>query len=241
MSDNIYNHFKISKRIFKEPKIEGSGLKDFFKIKKQYNNVSSKTLKKYGSQTIKSIKVVRTPIFTFLKPVFKKLLNEDKAYHLAMHATLQSNVVVSIEKQEQINIKPNPTLSKDSEVEDIGLNNEVISLNQMLEATEKYMGDKYFLYNAYDNNCQDYIMAILKANQLGNDGDVKFIKQLTTNMEGELILRSALNHITDLGTRVQQVIGAGHCLYCEGSGFQTTNRPIDYYSDFIKENIDKYH
>ena len=208
-------------------KVQGTGLKDIFTIKKEYNNVSKRTLKKYGTWDVYKMTVVRTPIFSLLGKVgvFKKLMNQDTIYHLSLHISLKSPddkyVLISVEKQDQINIKPNPKLKTDSEIREISMNNETISLNKLLENTQQYMKEKYFLYDAIKNNCQDYILAILKSNNIGSTSDVDFIKQLTTDLEGNFILRKTLNTLTDAGTRVSQLIGKGKCKFCDGCGYKT--------------------
>jgi len=208
-------------------KVEGTGLKDIFFIKKEYNNISKRTLKRYGDWQVYKITIVRTPIFNLLGKigVFKKLMNQDTIYHLSLHISLRSTddkyILVSVEKQDQINIKPNPQLKTDSEIREVSMNDENISLNKLLENTKVYMKDKYFLYDAIKNNCQDYILAILKSNNIGSSSDVEFIKQLTTDLEGNFILRKTLNTITDAGTRVSQLIGKGKCKHCDGCGYIT--------------------
>ena len=38
-----------------------------------------------------------------------------------------------------------------------------------MEKTKEYMGDKkFFGYSAKDNNCQDFIVAILRSNSIGS-------------------------------------------------------------------------
>ena len=44
------------------------------------------------------------------------------------------------------------------------------------------MGSKYFTYSAKDNNCQDFILAVLKANNIGNEEDYSFVKQDTKSL-----------------------------------------------------------
>ena len=210
----------------------GYGIKDFFKIKKEYNNISKSTINKYGNWQIQTATIVRTPIFRLLEKfnVFKKLINSNQAYHLAINLTLTANnkyQLVSVEKQDQVNIKPNPKLEDDSEIREIPLYGKIITLNELLKNTEEFMKDKYFLYDAITNNCQDYLMAILKANQIGNEEDKKFIKQLITDLEGNMFLRKTLNTLTDLGTRVSQVMGKGKpCPHCDGCGYETKYKKL---------------
>ena len=62
------------------------------------------------------------------------------------------------------------------------------------------MGRKFLPYSAYNNNCQDFLMAILKSNKLGNQTVYKFVKQNTTSIfKTSPIFTKFTNFITDLG------------------------------------------
>jgi hypothetical protein len=86
-----------------------------------------------------------------------------------------------------------------------------LTLNVMLANTEKEMGGKFLKYSAYNNNCQDFIMAVLKSNGLGDDAIYSFVKQDTKSLFSDnSFLRKVSNTITDIGARVNTAIfGAG--------------------------------
>jgi hypothetical protein len=74
------------------------------------------------------------------------------------------------------------------------------------------MGGKYFLYQAFGNNCQDFVLSVLRANNINiNNHDIDFIKQDVKNsLKNNTFLRKASNTGTDLA-RVADVAlkGAG--------------------------------
>ena len=62
--------------------------------------------------------------------------------------------------------------------------NKDLNLNQLLENTQKSIGSaKFFLYDGLKNNCQDFIIAILKANGLLTGQAESFIKQDITKIQ----------------------------------------------------------
>jgi hypothetical protein len=70
----------------------------------------------------------------------------------------------------------------------------------MMNKTKEYQGGKFFKYSAANNNCQDFIVAIFRSNNIGDDSDIKFIKQDTEQLFKDLpSLRKLSNTITDIG------------------------------------------
>jgi len=62
------------------------------------------------------------------------------------------------------------------------------------------MGSNFLTYNAAHNNCQVFILSVLKANNIGNQQDYDFVKQDTEELFNDLPnLRKLTNSITDLG------------------------------------------
>jgi hypothetical protein len=69
------------------------------------------------------------------------------------------------------------------------------------------MGNKFFTYSAKDNNCQDFLVNILKANNIGNTDDFNFIKQDTKQLFKDLpFLRKFSNSITDFAGRLDVIV-----------------------------------
>lgn len=180
-------------------------------------------LKKYGERTIQSITLKRTPVPSLLTEAlsavsfgkFGERLNKafDELFHLFMEIQLDDGTRIALEKNEVINMIVNPkgrpkTESKIVTVK-IPLNT---TLSQLLEKTKDLMGVRdFFGYSARDNNCQDFIKSIFKANDIGDDTDIQFIKQDTKQLFDRLpYLRKFANTMTDLGARFDVLYqGAG--------------------------------
>ena len=79
------------------------------------------------------------------------------------------------------------------------------TVNMLLDKTEKKMGNKYFLYSAKNNNCSDFILALLVANGLVDAENRAFVK-IETDKLFTNTFRRLTNTITDVAGGVENVI-----------------------------------
>lgn len=174
---------------------------------------------------IKSIVIKRSPVpsvisgtLSIISPTFKNRLREfDELFHLYIEITLQNNKRYLLEKNEVINMEINPRDRPNTESKEV-YNIPYTTINQLLENTKKYMTDKKFYgYSARDNNCQDFIVAIFKSNNIGDNSDIEFIKQDTKKLFDNLpILRKFSNTITDIAASADVLI--------HGKGIQNNSK-----------------
>ena len=177
----------------------GSGLMDF--IKKGFKTVKTmingrndyppaerKIISDEGEIIIKEIIVYREPLESKVNALVnlissgkfdevKKKYGYDEMYHLFMVVKLDNDVRILIEKNEVINIHLNPSIKVTAQSMPVALNNKKISFKQFLDNGQNYMGDKYFKYDAFTNNCQNYISSLLKSNGLDNPTVNSFVVQ----------------------------------------------------------------
>lgn len=162
---------------------------------------------KQGDQKITSLKVVRAPISEVISKflnvislgVFSQLQNKlgyDKLYHLS----LVVNGDTRIEKNEQISIAPYRD-ERDEEFIDIPLKGQSITIKQLMDRGANYMKDKFIPYDALANNCQDFIIGLLKPSGLSSPQIEKFIKQPVNELVDNLpqYVKNTTNLITTLG------------------------------------------
>jgi hypothetical protein len=180
-------------------------------------------LAKYGDETVVEYKLKRTPVSKLLTSALSgvslgafgkrfKRSEFDDLFHLFLEMTTSSGKRLSVEKNEVINMDLSPPSRDKEEVKNITDNIKELTINDIMETTKKYMGDKKFYgYSARDNNCQDFIVALLKSNSIGGDSDITFVKQDTKSLFEKLpFLRKFSNTITDLGASVNVITtGAG--------------------------------
>ena len=175
---------------------------------------------RYGDRTIKSIKIGRTPLPSILTKIinmvslgaFNKLVEKspyDDLFHLFCILTLDNGSVVKIllEKNEAINMKVvsnyNP---KNAEYVDVPRVPSNLTFNDLLNNARKVQGSKFFKYQSDTNNCQDFLIAVLKGSSMLNDSLSKFIKQDVKSIFKKLpITQKIINTLTNLGGAVDVI------------------------------------
>ena len=185
-----------------------------------------KILKANGNTEIDYIQVGRNPLSTTTKLAldavslgeFSKKTNKlpyDKLFHLYIIFTLKNGKNVLVEKNEVINMEMKG-IRKDAESKLVKVNKS-LTLNTVMANTKKKMGRKFLPYSAYNNNCMDFIMAILKSNKLGNQNIYKFVKQKTKSIfKNSPVFTGITNFITDLGAKIN--------ILKEGAGLKQKRR-----------------
>jgi hypothetical protein len=178
-------------------------------------------LSKYGDNIIDTITICRTPVPGILTGAlsalsggaFGKALKNapyDKLFHLFLRISIDNGMVLSMEKNEVINMDIDPPIPKDTETKPVNIPLGMTS-NELMEGAKRVQGGKFLGYSARDNNCQDFILAIFNGCNIGNQEDRDFIKQETKSLFGDNVgLRKFSNTITDLGGIANTVMtGAG--------------------------------
>ena len=139
---------------------------------------------------------------------FRNNLKNDKLYHLKLLIrTTHSNI--SLEKNEGIFISP---YHSEPHSENMIVKFQYgLTLNILLENTREFMGNKFTLYSAKDNNCQNFILSILESNKLANSQNILFTKQSTTHLFSNN-LRKLTNTVTDIASKVDIVREGGYLI-----------------------------
>jgi hypothetical protein len=179
-------------------------------------------IKKYGDSTIKAIVIDRTPVVQALQSVLNfvsggkfnerlKSMPFDKIFHLRVDITFDNDEKIAVEKNEVINMYANPKLKEGGQQKVISNIPQGLTLNHMLEEARKIQGKKYFDYSAYNNNCQDFIMALLKGSNIGTQEDYDFVKQDSKALfKNDPFLRKFANTVTDIGGKANEIMfGSG--------------------------------
>lgn len=157
----------------------------------QYNKKSKKILDLYGDYELTKIYLVRHPFskfITFLLNImtlynYEKLINESQdnfPYHslLVFEIRLPNGMkkLLLLEKNNCINICENFFINNSQEIKELKLTNRNFTINSILNSTQKRLGnEKYFNWNLYKNNCQEFTKEILKTIGKYNKKTKKFI------------------------------------------------------------------
>lgn len=184
-----------TKKTAKKTSAKGKGVKEVFtKIKEKIffpaNRLpgdSQKIFMKYRDRMVMKFTVCRKPIMNSVDRAAnlltlgkwderKKELAYDKMFHLFLIFYLRDGTKLKVEKNERINITTNLNIGS-AETMDLPYEGKN-TMDVVLDKTQKKMGDHHFFqYNAFENNCQDFVLNILAANGALSEEARKFIKQ----------------------------------------------------------------
>jgi hypothetical protein len=210
----------------KKPKqtFEGEGLFDVFTPRDHYNNTSRRTLEAFGDATITGITLSRAPIPSFFRKVintisfgkFEEALKRygyDRIFHLSMLVDVEKAGVhrrIVIEKNAVININTAIRNEPDAEYLRIPVTMPV-TLSTLMNKTQALMGNMFFPYDAFHNNCQDFIKSILQANGLLNQSALSWLYQNMSEVRKEIsgVTRAITNGITHVGAVADRILGNG--------------------------------
>lgn len=204
----------------------GGGIVDVAKAvvfgRSDYPTDQTRIIQKYGAIGIRSIRIGRTPLPSAINSVlnivtlgaFQKLVQAspyDRLFHLFCIIELDNNTKILLEKNAQINMKVvsayNP---KNTQYVDATYIPSGLTFKELLDNGQKIQGAKWFKYNATSNNCQDYIIAVLKGSSILNPELQSFIKQDVKSIFQTLpITKTVMNTVTGLGAVVDVVQKGG--------------------------------
>jgi len=197
-------------------------------------------LSKMGDQTITSAELVRSPVQSVVQQAinfvsggeFKKAIADkpyDDIFHLMIILTMEDGKKYSLEKNAIITLRPTKGRSGESSSVSVPTG---LTLNEALDKTQEAMGDAFATYSARDNNCQDFILAFLKANGMGDEADYTFVKQDVKSLFGKTsFLRKFTNTVTDIGAKVSTLI--------EGEGTKSQSKVMNAWIKHVKDVASK--
>ena len=162
-------------------------------VRLDYSPPVRKLLSEIGEFPVVGMVVRRDPIQSALHTVlnlvtlgkwnaFRQRYNYDKVFHLGIEVVVQlgdeTNAVARyvIEKNEVINVAPSKAYTRSTETWGVPLEGST-TINALLQRTQQRMGPLYFVYDAFTNNCQDFILSLLIANGLSTPFLTQVVKQ----------------------------------------------------------------
>lgn len=223
---NIYNKFKQTavgklKNVYDTVvgKSKGKILLDSIRdVKSKYPESVQRILNAVGNQKVSNIKICRSVVPKYLETLLNLLSfgqfnkakiknNFDTFYHLYMTFDV-NNKKYMLEKNQVINLSDRPRKCDES----INISGGGFTLNEMLENARQKLGDNnFFTYDAFERNCQAFITAILKANNLSTSESEKFIYQNIEGLKKDLpsYLPKVTKFLTDVGGIADTAIQKG--------------------------------
>ena len=206
---------------------QGSGIID--EAKKLYNRIlpqrqsgvlrpkSRKLLMGIANEPITSMEVIRTPIESYINNLlnaislgaFKKAI-QSLGYDKLFHLSLFINKKYVFHKIEVLTLDnaPKNLITEKSEVKNVPIPT-TFTIGQMISKTKDYMGDEKFTsYDPVNNNCQDLVLSVLKANNLSTPDLDSFIKQDAQSIFSKLpaFVGKFAQGVTDIAGRFNRLI-----------------------------------
>lgn len=112
-----------------------------------------------------------------------------------------------LEKIHVINASMNPSEKPNTDFSFIPIHSNELTINKLLEGAKRILGPKFFTYDAYDNNCQDFILAILNGSNIGTEENRKFIKQDTEELFDKIPKTKKIARVaTDIGATLDRIV-----------------------------------
>jgi len=142
----------------------------------QYNKKCQKMLEEYGNCKINKIYLIRQPFGKLVNLVFNiltlfdysKYLSESPdnyPYHPALIFEIKKDDNIKfllVEKNNCINICDSFLINKSYDLKHVSIGKKRFTLKKILKITQKRIGNyKFFNWNIYKNNCQEFTKEIL--------------------------------------------------------------------------------
>ena len=197
-------------------------------LRKSFSISDNAFYKKYAGYSIGKMTVCRTPLNSLLGKALNlitvgawqqavKKYGYDKVFHLFLTLDLIPNqpgqrlITAVFEKNETPRLYQMTTpIAKDATcmpVQEAYTGN----LFSFVQTTISQMGDNFWRYNAFTNNCQNQILNALGANNLLTRDLQNFIKQDAEKIAEELpdYSKNIVQGITDTARRARTLVGMG--------------------------------
>ena len=173
----------------------------------------------YGGHRIAAMNVVREPI----RGIYQWLLNavtggrfqqavasagHDRLFHLAVVIRLDNGMAFTLEKNQKVTVSPSKAYGNESQYRPVRVP-PGLTLARFLDNALRTMGrERFFVYEAFSTNCQDFILNLLHANRMLTPQLQAFIYQDVAGIAKEL--GGIWSHIFQAITDTAAVVTDGH-------------------------------
>jgi hypothetical protein len=201
----------------------GQVVKDFLFFPDSVMPLSSKTvLEENKNKQVKQVEIRREPVVSMVQKflnvislgryeMMKQSLGYDDVFHLYMLVSVDDGKQILVEKNERINVTDKYQKAENFEnkiITDVPSN---LTFGTMMSKAEQRMGaHRFYQYNAFDNNCQDFLLGILGANDMLKQDVQDFIKQDAQQLASSLPSKFPIfsQFITDTAGKVSEAVDA---------------------------------
>jgi hypothetical protein len=199
-------------------------------IREDFSRADKAFIGKYGNFPINKITVCRTPINKYVSKALNVITlglwqkaiatyGYDNMFHLYLLIdiidTNRGNKIITaiLEKNEtpRCHLYNTVNNSPNTETMPVSVPADKLTLNTLLTRTISSMGTSFWVYSAFKNNCQDFLMKVLSANNIISPPVAMFIKQNAQGIVSHLpsYTQSIAQSLTDTARRVRTLFGRG--------------------------------
>lgn len=197
--------------------------------RKGYSPPAVAALRKYGNWTVSTLTIRRDPISSVINAALNLVslghwnsartqYGFDKLFHLGLVIGLTSpegkHAELLAEKLAVVTLHAPKAILPNSEILRIAPPTPPVTLAVFLDKARRAMGDKFFPYDSFSNNCQDFVGSLLRANGALTPAANAFLKQdLEKLVAAQPTHTGAVaNVVTDLGARADRLVHGGQVL-----------------------------
>ena len=195
-------------------------------LRKDFSDSGKSILDKYGKQPLIGVEVFRAPLAEYTKPLFnlitmgdydkaQKKINAigiDKIFHLYVIISLKDGTKIKFEKNEVPSLGIwNGAIAPETDSKKVEPFPYDLSLDDLLENAITDMGDKFWEYDAFNNNCIDAGRGILGANGMLSGELDEFLKNPVESLKKEIpdLSTKILKGVTDFSRKARTFFGMG--------------------------------
>ncbi len=237
LSNQARGILNISTSVLRKKRLPG-----FLDYRDGLNNTSLRTLGAFGREQITEMYISRVPVssifITILNSLsfglFKDLMEDngfDKMFHLALIVVVNGKRII-IEKLAEINIDTEFENTPAHEYQKVWIDKRhIYTIDSLLFNTKRQIGNELFYdYDAFTNNCQNFIRNILSVNGLLTDENNNFLYQDIEELYNSLktrapYLQSFAKTTTRTGVLYNKLIGEGGL---KGDVLEKKKYPLNY-------------
>jgi hypothetical protein len=198
---------------------------EFFSLKRGIRSITrlirsalpyrvAKFIEDNGEKRIESITLYRSPITSVIRKLLSILslgrwdnaqskLGYDDLFHLYAVIQFSDDSRAILEKNQDINIS-DEIRNRGDGVESMPVDMKGTAggktLNELLRNTQRGMGSRFYPYDFRTNNCQDFLIAVLRYNGLESAMTTAFIKQPVDQLVKTL--PDSVTQYASLGTKI---------------------------------------
>jgi hypothetical protein len=216
-----------------------------------------KWLEENGSGVVQRLTLRRAPIESWIEFFFslvtdgkwdeaKKTAGYDKMFHLALQVEyrLPDGTIKQskMEKLSRVSFSDDVSTQPNLETQEVALGGKTFTILEMVEGAKRILGDKFYTYDAFSNNCQVFVRSLLEGVGLYTPEAKAFVFQPVDELlkEQPAWTSDFSRTITNLGAITDRLFKGGNrkrMLQGSSANKKTVTMPLQKFLDEHKNLI----